>query len=217
MKYRFKLLIFDWDGTLMDSEARIVECVRAAVMDMGLEVPADERIRNIIGLGLSEAMNFLFPGADQVLKQAIVERYRHHFLVENETPSRLFEGARETLTCLETEGYLLAVATGKSRRGLNVSLEETGLGDMFQTTRCADETFSKPHPEMLLQVMDELGVLPDDTLMIGDTEYDMEMAANAGTRKLGVSYGVHSAERLARHGPLGVADSVSQIPGLLKS
>ncbi len=216
MRNRFKLLVFDWDGTLMDSEARIVDCVRAAVVDMGLEVPADERIRNIIGLGLSEAMNTLFPGADQALNQGIVERYRHHFLVENETPSRLFEGARETLTYLETEGYLLAVATGKSRRGLNESLEETALGDMFQATRCADETFSKPHPEMLLQVMDELGVLPDDTLMIGDTEYDMEMAANAGTRKLGVSYGVHSAERLARHRPLGVADSVRQIPGLVK-
>ena len=217
MKNRFKLLVFDWDGTLMDSEARIVDCVRCAVTDLGLEVPEDERIRNIIGLGLSEATQNLFPGVDQAMKDGIVARYRHHFLFENETPSRLFEGVRETLMHLETEGYLLAVATGKSRRGLNESLEETGLGGMFQATRCADETFSKPHPEMLLQVMDELGVEPDDTLMIGDTEYDMEMAANAGTRRLGVSYGVHSAERLTRHGPLGVADAVTQIPGLLKS
>ena len=217
MNNRFKLLVFDWDGTLMDSEARIVDCVRAAFVDMGLEVPANEQIRDIIGLGLKEAVNTLFPGADEAMSRGIVERYRHHFLVENETPSRLFEGARETLAYLETEGYLLAVATGKSRRGLNESLEETGLGGLFEATRCADETFSKPHPEMLLQLMDELGVVPADTLMIGDTEYDMEMAANAGTRKLGVSYGVHSAERLARHRPLGVADSVSQIPGLLRS
>jgi len=216
MKNPFKLLVFDWDGTLMDSEARIVDCVRAAVRDLGLDVPEDDRIRNIIGLGLSEAVNTLLPGVDETLNRGIVERYRQHFLVENKTPSRLFEGVRETLVDLEADGYLLAVATGKGRRGLDEALEDTGLGGMFLATRCSDETFSKPHPEMLLQLMDELGVEREDTLMIGDTEYDMQMAINAGTRMLGVSYGVHSADRLARHGPLGVVDSVKQIPALLK-
>jgi phosphoglycolate phosphatase len=217
MKNPFKLLVFDWDGTLMDSEARIVDCVRAAVTDLGLDMPENDRIRNIIGLGLSEAVSTLFPGVDETLNRGIGERYRHHFLVENKTPSRLFEGVRETLVDLDADGYLLAVATGKGRRGLDQALEHTGLGAMFRATRCSDETFSKPHPEMLLQLMVELGVEREDTLMIGDTEYDMQMAINAGTRMLGVSYGVHSADRLSRHGPLGVADSVKQIPGLLRT
>jgi phosphoglycolate phosphatase len=214
---KFKLLIFDWDGTLMDSEARIVNCVRAAVDDLGLTSPGDEAIRNIIGLGLREAIDMLFPGADDQLHHDIVTRYRVHFLGENSTPSELFEGAREVVERLAAEDYLLAVATGKGRQGLDMVLESSGLGSYFHTTRCADEAFSKPHPEMLEQILDELGVLPKESLMIGDTEYDLQMANNAGTKSLAVSYGVHSVERLRQHNPLGCVDRVSEIPQWLES
>jgi phosphoglycolate phosphatase len=216
MKNRsFELLVFDWDGTLMDSEARIVECVRAAVAELGLDVPPDSSIRNIIGLGLTEAITALFSQADDQLIHEIADRYRQHFLFQNQTPMPLFAGVEETLRELESRGYLLAVATGKSRRGLERSLEHTDLGKLFHATRCADETFSKPHPEMLLQLMDELGTMPGETLMIGDTEYDMEMASNAGTASLAVSCGVHEVERLLQHGPEACLQAVSEMVGWL--
>jgi phosphoglycolate phosphatase len=209
---KFKLLVFDWDGTLMDSEARIVECVQAAVRDLGRELPSREAIRNIIGLGLREAVTTLFPGSDDELLHNIVSRYRVHYLDENSTPSRLFDGAQEVIEALADNEYLLAVATGKGRRGLDQVLAETGLGGYFHATRCADEAFSKPHPAMLEQILDELGVFPHEALMIGDTEYDLEMAANAGVASLGVTYGVHSPQRLARHNPLACLDAVAEIP-----
>jgi phosphoglycolate phosphatase len=216
MKNRFTLLVFDWDGTLMDSEARIVECVRASAQDLDLEVPDDDSIRNIIGLGLSEAVTTLFPGADEQLVGGVVDRYRYHFLIKNQTPSPLFPGAEEVLQELQGRGYLLAVATGKGRAGLDRVLERTGLGDLFHATRCADETFSKPHPEMLLQIMDELGVERAETVMIGDTEWDMQMARNAGTERVAVSYGVHAVERLLRHEPLTCLDSIGEISNWLQ-
>jgi phosphoglycolate phosphatase len=211
MKKRFTLLVFDWDGTLMDSEARIVECVRASAEDLELEIPDDDSIRNIIGLGLSEAVTTLFPGADERLVDNVVERYRYHFLVKNETPSPLFPGAEGVLRELEQRGYLLAIATGKGRAGLDRVLEHTGLGDLFHATRCADETFSKPHPEMLLQIMDELGAAGEETVMVGDTEWDMQMARNAGAERVAVSYGAHAVERLLRHQPLTCLDSIGEI------
>jgi len=214
-KRNFELLVFDWDGTLMDSEVRIVECVRAAVAELGLEVPPDSSIRNIIGLGLTEAITALFPQADDQLINEIADRYRQHFLFQNQTPMPLFAGVEETLRELESRGYLLAVATGKSRRGLERSLEHTDLGKLFHATRCADETFSKPHPEMLLQLMDELGTMPSETLMIGDTEYDMQMASNAGTPSLAVSCGVHEVDRLLQHGPEACLQAVSEMVGWL--
>jgi phosphoglycolate phosphatase len=207
-----KLLVFDWDGTLMDSEARIVSCVRCAAADLGLDRPADESIRNIIGLGLKEAVLTLFPGSDETLVGLVIDRYRHHFLHADQTPSELFCGAAEVLQGLADQGYLLAVATGKGRQGLDKVLLETGLAPLFHTTRCADETFSKPHPDMLLQILDELGVDAADTLMIGDTEYDLQMARSAGTHRLAVSYGVHSVERLMKHTPLGCLDAISELP-----
>ncbi len=201
----------------MDSIARIVDCVKASVRDLGIATPSDDEIRNIIGLGLREAVDTLFPGADERLHQNIVNAYRIHYLSEDRTPSRLFEGAREVVQNLADEEYLLAVATGKGRSGLNLVLESTGLGGYFHATRCADETFSKPHPEMLEQILDELGVFPEEALMIGDTEYDLQMAANAGVASLGVTYGVHAPERLAKHNPLDCLDEVTAIPGWLKT
>lgn len=201
----------------MDSQARIVDCVRAALRDLRLAPRSDEAISNIIGLGLREAVDSLYPGADAALQQAIVNRYRVHYFDDSRTPTRLFQGAREVVQTLVREDYLLAVATGKGRYGLNLVLESTGLGNYFHTSRCADETFSKPHPAMLEQILDELGVDAQQALMIGDTEYDLQMAVNAGMPSLGVTYGVHGAERLAKHGPLGCVDSVTAIPAWLRT
>jgi phosphoglycolate phosphatase len=216
MSGSFKLLVFDWDGTLMDSEARIVACAQSASVDLGLDVPDEGRVRNIIGLGLKEAVTTLFPESDEELIGRFVERYRHYFLHADKTPSTLFPGAMEVLRQLEQDQYLLAIATGKGRAGLDMVLEETGLETLFHATRCADETFSKPHPEMLLQIMDELGAEPEETLMIGDTEYDLQMANNAKTHGLAVSYGVHEVDRLMQHDPLGCLDDIQELTAWLR-
>jgi phosphoglycolate phosphatase len=212
----FKLIVFDWDGTLMDSEARIVACIHAAFADLGLPLPSPEAARDIIGLGLDEALAVLLPETGRDGRLALIERYRFHFLVANDTPSQLFPGVAETLDWLRSRGHLLAVATGKSRRGLDLVLASTGLGAHFQATRCADETFSKPHPEMLLQIMDELGARGPETLMVGDTEYDMQMARSAGAHALAVCYGVHSPERLMAQGPLGCLAGLADMPAWLE-
>jgi len=216
MTQRLNLLVFDWDGTLMDSEARIVACIQAAIEDLGLEPREVPSISNIIGLGLHEAISTLYPGSDNSLHEAMTERYRYHFLTANPTQSELFTGAEETLRSLSEAGYMLAVATGKGRQGLDKVLAETGLGQYFLSTRCADETFSKPHPQMLEELMDELGTEPGETLMIGDTEYDMQMAVNARTHSLAVSYGVHEKERLLQHHPLHCIDDIGELTGWLE-
>ncbi len=212
---RFDLIVFDWDGTLMDSEARIVDCLTNAFRDVGVDPPRREVARNVIGLGMDEAMQALWPVANEAQRRQVIERYRHHFLVANQTPSALFAGAREVVLELHRRGTLLAVATGKSRRGLDLVLDETGLGAYFHATRCADQTFSKPHPLMLQEILDVLGVRPADALMVGDTEYDMQMASNAGVSALAVCYGVHAADRLLAHRPLGCLASIADLPAWL--
>jgi phosphoglycolate phosphatase len=213
---KFELLIFDWDGTLMDSEARIVACVEAAINDLRLASPGRDAIRNIIGLGLREAVHTLFPEADEHLHLEISERYRAYFLSSSIAPSSLFEGTREVIESLYAAGYLLAVATGKGRSGLNHALETTGLKTFFHTTRTADETFSKPHPEMLHQILDQLSLVPKQALMIGDTEYDLQMAANARMPSLGVDSGVHDRERLLKHRPMACLGDITEIPRWLE-
>jgi len=215
MSERYDMIVFDWDGTLMNSEARIVTCIQAAATHAGLPVPTPEAARDIIGLGLRQAIERLFPGADDGLLNRLVEGYRAHFLGNDVAPSVLFDGVQRVLDELTRQGVLLAVATGKSRRGLDKELEETALGDYFSVTRCADETFSKPHPQMLLEVMEVAGMEPTRTLMIGDTEYDMQMARSAGTAGLGVSYGVHAPDRLLAAGALGCLDAIIDLPGWL--
>jgi phosphoglycolate phosphatase len=205
-----RLLVFDWDGTLMDSEYQIVSSLQAANQDLGLEYRDEEACRNIIGLGLREAVEALYPDSDEAFVQLYTERYRHYwFQVAGE--SRLFPGARETLEALHGEGYRLAVATGKGRAGLDKVLAATGLGELFAATRCADETLSKPHPRMLRELMAELDIPPGETLMVGDTEYDMAMARNAGAGPVAVSYGVHALERLQRHEPLACLDAIDEL------
>jgi len=215
MNKRFTLLVFDWDGTLMDSAANIIECVRGAARDLSLEVPTDDAIRNIIGLGLKETVTEMFPGAEDELVWQVVERYRVHFLDHRRPQSELFPGAEETLRQMVDMGYLMAVATGKGRAGLDKVFAYTGLGELFHTSRCADEGFSKPSPDMLLQIMDELGMQGHETLMIGDTEYDMQMACSANAHRLGVSYGSHSRERLMQSEPLGCLDDIRELPSWL--
>lgn len=217
MRAPFALLVFDWDGTLMDSETRIVQCVQAAASDLALPIPEREAVRNIIGLGLSEAVTTLFPEGDARLVDDVVARYRHHFLGVNTTPSPLFPGVEQTLRQLDQAGYLLAVATGKGRAGLERVLRDTGLAELFHATRCADETFSKPNPEMLFQLMDQLGVNAGETLMIGDTEWDMQMARNAGTECMAVCYGAHAVERLLQHEPLGCVHSIPELAEWLQA
>lgn len=197
---RFELIVFDWDGTLMNSEARIVTCMQRAAADTGLDVPEPAQARDIIGLGLDEAVARLFPGADAETVSRLVAAYRGHWLGEEVEPETMFDGAKALVDSLHAAGYLLAVATGKSRRGLDRALAQTGLGDCFHATRCADEAFSKPHPQMLEDILADLDTPPSRAIVIGDTEYDMQMAANARVAAVGVTHGVHSRARLEAHG-----------------
>jgi phosphoglycolate phosphatase len=210
MANKIKLIVFDWDGTLMDSEAQIVACLHKAIADLGLEPMDDETVKNVIGLGLREAIDTLVPGRDERFHQAFVDYYRKYWFQSE--ASVLFEGVREVLDTLKQQNLLLGVATGKARRGLERVLGETGLASCFQATRCADEAPSKPHPQMLQDIMASLDVLPKETLMVGDTEYDMEMATNAGAAKIAVRTGVHSEERLNRHAPLVCLEQLIDMP-----
>lgn len=208
--YDIKLVVFDWDGTLMDSAAQIVACMQAASADLQLDTRSIDAVKNIIGLGLREAVAALYPDADTELVSALADRYREHWL-SGAQQSLLFPGVETTLQLLKDEGYRLAVATGKGRHGLDKVLRETGLAHLFEATRCADETRSKPHPLMLQQLMTELQCAPAQTLMVGDTEYDMEMARNAQAHPVAVSYGVHEWPRLQRHAPLTCLDQISEL------
>jgi len=203
--------VFDWDGTLIDSAGRIVACLRAAAADSGLEDRDDATFGDIIGLGLPEAIGRLYPGLDGDRALQFRDAYAAHFRSADVQPSSFFPGAMETLSELRARGHRLAVATGKSRRGLDRVLAGLGLGEFFDATRCADETASKPHPQMLLEIFAELGVAPAEALVVGDTEYDMEMARRAGAPGIGVSYGVHGCERLMRHGPVRIIGSLAEL------
>ncbi|MHB1513383.1 MAG: HAD family hydrolase [Acidiferrobacter sp.] len=201
MLKEYKLLIFDWDGTLMDSAERIVRCFQAAARDCGLHMLTDDAIRRTIGLGVVEALARLLPDTDDQGRQAVAKRYREHFLHLNETPTPLFPGVARGLEGLHQQGYRMAVATGKSRIGLDAALAASGTGTLFCATRCADETRSKPHPRMLHEILEETRVGAEEALMVGDTSYDIEMAANAGMDSVAVGYGVHDLDELRVHRP----------------
>ena len=216
MNRQFDLIVFDWDGTLMDSEAKIVRCMQAAAMDVGVSDPGAAAIRDIIGLGLNEAMQVLFPEQTPVRRDDLVERYRRHFLELDNTGMPLFPGVTQGLTQLTQQGYLLAIATGKARRGLDRVLHETGVRHLFVSSRCADEAYSKPHPQMLEDILDQTGVDAGRALMVGDTVYDMEMARSAKVAGLAVSYGVHARERLLDCGALACLDSFPEVCAWVK-
>ena len=207
---RFDLVVFDWDGTLMDSAAAITLSLQSACRDLDLPVPGEERARYVIGLGLDDAMSHILPGLDASHYPRVRERYRVHFLA-HDAGTALFPGAAETVTALYEAGFLLAVATGKSRRGLDRALGSTGLQPYFHATRCADEASSKPHPAMLLELMGELGVARDRTLMIGDTTHDMGMARAAGVARLAATYGAHAKEALLEYEPLACVGNFDEL------
>jgi len=212
---QFDLLVFDWDGTLMDSTGAIISSLQAACRDLGLPVPSDEAASHIIGLGLNEALAELLPGLAPSEYGQLVERYRHHFLSQDhEIP--LFDGVFDAIQALSEMGFMLAVATGKSRRGLDRAFAYTGLGKYFHASRCADEGFSKPHPGMLLELMGEMGTMPDKTLMIGDTTHDLQMAINAKVPGLGAAYGAHPKENLMALAPVACLDNFSDLNQWLK-
>jgi len=207
---QFDLIVFDWDGTLMDSTAAIVKCIQAAARDLGLPVPTDSSAAHVIGLGLAEAMQAVMPDIQPALYPRMVERYRHHFLTKDHQLV-LFKGVPEMLNALSNEGYFLAVATGKSRVGLNRALNATGLLSIFDATRCADETFSKPHPAMLQELTRELGQDLRRTVMIGDTTHDLLMATNAGAAGIAVEFGAHPVSQLQACQPLFSARNIPEL------
>lgn len=207
---RFKLVVFDWDGTLSDSTAIIAGAIQAACRDLGEPVPDDRAARYVIGLGLADAMRVVAPALSVHRHAELAARYRDHYLGrEDDIP--LFEGARELLDDLAASSHLLAVATGKTRAGLGRVLDKTGIAHRFHATRCADEGRPKPHPDMLLYLMDRLCVAPAETLMVGDTTHDLELARNAGVASVAVSYGAHPAEGLVRVDPLATVHSMSEL------
>lgn len=206
-----KLIIFDWDGTLIDSAARIINCMQRAAYDAELPKPSDEEVRNIIGLGLPEVFEQLFGGLSADKEQQMKTLYSHYYIDQDDTPTDFFDGVVDGLARLKEAGYLLAVATGKSRRGLDRVFDETGTGALFHYSRCADETKSKPDPLMLHQLIDESGISLEHCLMVGDTEYDLGMAGLAGMASIGVSYGAHHPDRLRTHRPKIIIDHFSEL------
>lgn len=210
MPKQFDLIVFDWDGTLVDSTHAIVESIQGAAEDAGLPIPDAAAARSIIGLELHRAIATLFPETSEAEILYLAERYRYHFLVRDHTIP-MFEGVAEAIEGLAGEGFMLSVATGKTRRGLDRAMTTTELHPHFLASRCADECFSKPHPQMLQEIMDELGAAPERTLMIGDTSYDLQMARNAGVSSLAVSYGAQPLENLLEHAPLAHFDRFTKL------
>jgi phosphoglycolate phosphatase len=211
---RFDLVVFDWDGTLFDSTALIVHSIQAACADLGVPVPDDERASWVIGLSLRAAMQHAAPTLTEAQLPAMIERYRFHYLARQHDLS-LFPGVLDMLHALRRRHHWLAVATGKSRAGLDEALHAVELRGVFDGTRTADETRPKPDPQMLQELMRQFGTDPDRTLMIGDTTHDLQLAANAGTPSVAVAYGAHAPSEFATHSPLVVAASVAELAAWL--
>jgi phosphoglycolate phosphatase len=210
MTRRFDLIAFDWDGTLFDSTALIVKAIQAACADVGTTVPSDDVASYVIGLSLTDALRQAAPGLPAERYAELAQRYRHHYF-RSQHDITLFTGSLEMLQALKARQHLLAVATGKSRRGLDEALNTVQLHGLFDATRTAEETASKPDPLMLHELMREFGVAPERTLMIGDTTHDLQMAVNAGTPSVAVSYGAHEAAVFAAYQPLFIAHSTREL------
>jgi phosphoglycolate phosphatase len=206
----YDLIVFDWDGTLFDSTALIVRCIQASCRDLGVTVPSDDQAAYVIGLGLQDALRYAVPGLPASRYPELGHRYREHYFASQHELT-LFDGALQMLKDLKARHHWLAVATGKSRRGLDEALNTVQLKGLFDGTRTADETASKPDPTMLLELMREFGAEPGRTLMIGDTTHDLQLALNAGTPRVAVSYGAHEPEAFHAFGPLHVAHSTRDL------
>jgi phosphoglycolate phosphatase len=207
---KYELVVFDWDGTLLDSAGAIVHAIQASCRDLGLQVPEDARARHVIGLGLVDALRHAAPDLQPENYQAMVERYRFHYLAGDQSLT-LFEGVPEMLQRLKAAGHILAVATGKSRLGLERALDHSGLRPLFQASRCADECHSKPNPQMLHELMAEFGIAAKETVMIGDTSHDMLMATNAGVDGVAVTYGAHPHDQLLGCKPVACLHTLKEL------
>ncbi|MCG8494424.1 MAG: HAD-IA family hydrolase [Enterobacterales bacterium] len=208
---KYKLVIFDWDGTLMDSAAKIVSCMQLAAKQCDMPVPTYDEVGHIIGISLKPAIKQLFNIKDDELAERLVAAYKEAFVTRDTTPCPLFDGVEPLLSNLKEAGCTLAVATGKARRGLDRAWAQTGTGPFFSASRSADEAESKPSPDMLLQLLDELSVKIEDAVMIGDTTYDMQMAKTIGMDRIGVSYGVHAQVHLEALLPVALVHSISEL------
>lgn len=216
MVKRYDLIVFDWDGTVMDSTAVIANSIQSACRDLGLTVPSDQVARHVIGLGLDQALRYAVPSAGASRHEELVTRYRHHFFSqENAMP--LFDGAESLINDLRADGYLLAVATGKNRKGLDRALNASKMTQYFHTTRTADQTVSKPDPTMLHEILEELEVSVERALMVGDTTHDLQMAVNAGMASLAMTHGAHPAEQLLALKPLAMLDDFEDLRVWLKT
>ncbi len=206
-----KLVVFDWDGTLMDSSRRIVNCLQRAADDTGLTVPDDGQARHVIGLNFQDALASLFGDVSGKQQKAYIERYRYHFYHPQADQMPLFDGVLAGLDELDRSGFLLAVATGKGRQGLDPILRELNLEDLFVMTRCADEAFGKPHPKMLFDILEFTGHDSSQAIMVGDTSYDMEMAGNTGMAAIAVDYGMHDVTVLQNYQPAACFSQFAQL------
>ena len=215
MNKTYELIIFDWDGTLVDSQAQIVDCMRKAFVKVGLIPPEPAAVRHIIGLSLEAAACRLAPESDRSKIETLVDTYREFAFSNSDHSTRLFEGVKPGLKALKKQGYYLAVATGKGRRSLDAALDTTELSAVFDITRCADETCSKPDPMMLDEILTDLNSNADKAIMVGDTSYDIEMANNIGMDSIAVTYGMHEAFHLRPFKPKYLIDHFSKIPPLL--
>lgn len=211
MNKHFELIIFDWDGTLIDSIDWIVHCLQSAARAHDCTVPEPQVAKNIIGLSINMAMKELFPEVDAVTLQHLINSYRQEFFSKQITEHDLFPGVHVMLTQLKQAGYFLAIATGKNRAGLDKALHATKTAALFCTSRCADETASKPHPRMLEEIMRQTNIKAENTLMIGDSVHDLQMADNANIFAIGVSCGAHSKELLQQYQPLLCLEQTAEL------
>ncbi|MGV2873648.1 HAD-IA family hydrolase [Colwellia sp. E150_009] len=214
MQY-YKLVIFDWDGTLMDSVERIVSSMQSAAETVGLTIPSNDDVKQIIGLSLNVGLEKLFSAITPEQVEAMLVQYKYEYLEGDKTPTPLFDNAMTLLSTLKKSSKLLAVATGKGREGLNRVLQVSETNHLFNTTRCAGEMPSKPDPEMLHSILAELEVAPHEAVMIGDTSHDLAMAQNAGIDSIGVTFGVHNKQILQQYAPKAIVDSISELHTLL--
>ncbi|MDX1457715.1 MAG: HAD-IA family hydrolase [Marinobacter sp.] len=210
-----KVVIFDWDGTLVDSVEHIADSLHLAATDLGFPALEREAYRDIIGLGMVEALETLYPGITREEMKGIRDNYGRYFFSKMTTPQNVFEGMADLLVDLKVAGRGCAVATGKSRRGLDSALQSSGLGAHFDLTRCADETRSKPDPAMLVEILAFYGIEANEAVMIGDTRYDLEMARRIGMPAIGVEWGVHQRAVLNDYEPHAVVDTVKQLREVL--
>lgn len=212
---KFPLVIFDWDGTLMDSVGRIVSSMQHTAARLCLPEPSVAAVREIIGISLEPAIEQLFGQLDQQTMADFLEGYRQQYVHDDSTPSPLFAGAEAMLSDLRERGYTLAVATGKARHGLERVWQDSQIRHLFHSSRCADETASKPNPQMLHEILAETGYDVSQAIMVGDSVHDMRMAENAGMARIAVGFGAHTADRLAAHQPLAILDELAALPNYL--